>query len=194
MFQERRHRNLGAGASDGNAAYEGTSAKSGRAGALELMSKSCETCGCRRGYLASLGVPGSPRHPRWRRPWCVLTTCPVKYPFQSRLMVHCASARVSVTSIPCIAHLSLICDWFSVPLTEPPTRSRLGPAAELLSAGRAVLRPRRLAPASAPSAPSAPSAASADASAAVSSQPGRRGADSPAVRQRSGGRCVAWCR
>ena len=35
--------------------------RSARAGTIELMLKSYETGGCRRGHLAKLGVPGSPR-------------------------------------------------------------------------------------------------------------------------------------
>ena len=45
---------------------------------MRLMLKSYKTCGCRKGYSASLGVPGSPRQPRWRRPWVRVTKI-VKY-------------------------------------------------------------------------------------------------------------------
>ena len=52
--------------------YDGASARSGRAGTIGLMLKSWETWGCWRGYLADLGMPGSPRHSRWRRPCIAL--------------------------------------------------------------------------------------------------------------------------
>ena len=65
------------GPATGSEEYEGASVRSARAGTIELMLKSYENWGaeegiwrawgCRRGYLASLGVPHSPRHPRWRR-------------------------------------------------------------------------------------------------------------------------------
>ena len=43
--------------------HEGACARSGRAGNIKLMFKYDEIWGCRRGHLASLGVPRSPRHP-----------------------------------------------------------------------------------------------------------------------------------
>ena len=57
--QERRHKNLCAGASIGKEAYEGASARSvGEGGdVIGLMLESYKTWG-RRGYLASLGMPG----------------------------------------------------------------------------------------------------------------------------------------
>ena len=53
----------------GNEVLKGASVKSGRSGTTGLILKSGETRGCQREYLAALGVPGSPRHPRWRSPW-----------------------------------------------------------------------------------------------------------------------------
>ena len=67
--QGRCHKNLARAPARGSEAYEGASARSGGAGTIGLMLKSYETWGCRKGYVASLGVPISPRYPRWRRPW-----------------------------------------------------------------------------------------------------------------------------
>ena len=67
------------------------------AGVKGLVLKSDETWGCLGRFLANLGRPAPPRHPRWRRPWAI--ACAVS----CRLAPVCPVTHHSLCLLPCRA-------------------------------------------------------------------------------------------